>query len=102
MNAIGAAVAEGVKILVDAVLAVDNERLVRLNFVSPGEVFKYCGHDRNETLRERPFFDIGIMSKSPRHDVKGTLAMAGLDPGGRVNLDVGEADAVLLGKLVVD
>src|SRR5882724_7793897 len=69
-------IAEGVELLVAAVLAVDNQRLIIRHIISLAQIFKNGRHFRREAFGEKLVADVFVFLVFAGNEVKRALAMA--------------------------
>src|SRR5437667_12049738 len=93
-------VAERVEFLVDAVFAVDDQGLMLRDVVLLAEVLENRRNLGLEAVGEWLVRDILVMIVLAGEDVERSLAVAGLNPLGRLDLHVCEEDALLQSQLV--
>src|SRR5437868_15407823 len=76
-------IAEGVELLVAAVFAVDNQRLIIRHIISLAQIFKNGRHFGREAFREKLVADVSVFLVFAGNEVKRALAMARVHADGR-------------------
>src|SRR5262249_50617479 len=101
-NSIKVVITERVKLFVDPVLAVDNQRLVFRDVILLAEIFKNRWHLGLETVCKWFVRDILVMIETAGDQVQRALAVAGIDTGSGGDIDLVEQDALFFHQLVID
>ena len=95
-------VAEGIEFFVDAVFAINDERLVLGNIVLLAEILEDRRHLGFKAVGQRLVGDVFVMIEPSREQVQGALTVARIDAGRRGDVHIAEQDAAFLVKLVID